>query len=92
MATHSSVLAREISWTEEAGGLQSVGSQESDMTYEKMIRKFQKRLRCLQKFQIQHFAVEFYFQLSISLFCFLLCFAPVPLLLLSSPAQHVHVC
>ena len=27
MATHSSILAREIPWTEAAGGLQSMGSQ-----------------------------------------------------------------
>ena len=27
MATHPSVLAEEILWTEEAGGLQSTGSQ-----------------------------------------------------------------
>ena len=27
MATHSSILAWEISWTEEPAGLQSVGSQ-----------------------------------------------------------------
>ena len=27
MATHSSILAREIPWTEEPGGLQSMGSQ-----------------------------------------------------------------
>ena len=27
MATHSSLLAREIPWTEELGGLQSMGSQ-----------------------------------------------------------------
>ena len=27
MATHSSILARRIPWTEEAGGLQSIGSQ-----------------------------------------------------------------
>jgi len=27
MATHSSILAWEISWTEEPGGLQSRGSQ-----------------------------------------------------------------
>ena len=27
MATHSSILAWEISWTEEPGGVQSVGSQ-----------------------------------------------------------------
>ena len=32
MATHSSILAWEIPWTEEPGGLQSMGSEESDMT------------------------------------------------------------
>ena len=32
MATHSSVLAWRIPWAEKPGGLQSVGSQESDMT------------------------------------------------------------
>ena len=30
MATHSSILAWEIPWTEEPGGLQSMGSQELD--------------------------------------------------------------
>ena len=29
MATHSSILAWEIPWTEEPGGLQSMGSQNS---------------------------------------------------------------
>ena len=32
MATHSSIFAWRISWTEEPGGLQSMGSQESDTT------------------------------------------------------------
>ena len=32
MATHSSILAWETPWTEEPGGLQSTGSQESDTT------------------------------------------------------------
>ena len=32
MATHSSILAWEILWTEELGGLQFMGSQEQDMT------------------------------------------------------------
>ena len=32
MATHSSILAWKIPWTEEPGGLQSMGHQESDMT------------------------------------------------------------
>ena len=32
MATHSSILAWDIPWTEDPGGLQSMGSQESDMT------------------------------------------------------------
>ena len=32
MATHSSILAWTISWTEEPGGLQSMGLQKLDMT------------------------------------------------------------
>ena len=31
MATHSSILAWKIPWTEDPGGLQSMESQESDM-------------------------------------------------------------
>ena len=30
MSTHSNILAWEIPWTEEPGGLQFMGSQESD--------------------------------------------------------------
>ena len=33
MATHSSILAWKIPWTEEPGGLQSMKSQELDMTW-----------------------------------------------------------
>ena len=32
MATHSSILAWEVPWTEELGGLQSMGCKESDTT------------------------------------------------------------
>ena len=32
MATHSSILAWRIPWTEEPGGLQPTGHKESDMT------------------------------------------------------------
>ena len=32
MAMHSSILVRKIPWTEEPGGLQSMGSQKLDMT------------------------------------------------------------
>ena len=32
MATHSGILAWRIPWTEEPEGLQSMGSQESDMS------------------------------------------------------------
>ena len=32
MAVHSSILAWRIPWTEKPGGLQSMGSQELDMT------------------------------------------------------------
>ena len=34
MATHSSILAWEIPWTEEPDGLQPTGSQQSDTTYQ----------------------------------------------------------
>ena len=46
MATHSSIFAWKIPWTEEPGGLQSMGSQESDVTqrlnhdnYREVLRK-----------------------------------------------------
>ena len=32
MATHSSILAWKIPWTEKPGGLQSIGCKDSDMT------------------------------------------------------------
>ena len=32
MATHSTIIAWKIPWTEEPGRLQSMGSQESNMT------------------------------------------------------------
>ena len=32
MTTHSSILAWKIPWTEEPGGLQSIGHKESDTT------------------------------------------------------------
>ena len=32
MATHSSILARKIPWTEEPGGLQSMGCKDPDTT------------------------------------------------------------
>ena len=35
MATHSSVLAWEIPWTEEPGGLQSIGLQKSQIQLSK---------------------------------------------------------
>ena len=37
MATHSSILAWKIPWTEEPDRLQSMGSQESDMTEQLII-------------------------------------------------------
>ena len=33
MATHFNILAWKIPWTDKPGGLQSIGSQESDTTY-----------------------------------------------------------
>ena len=37
MATHSSVLSWEIPWTEEPGGLQSMGWEEKGMTEDEMV-------------------------------------------------------
>ena len=42
MATHSSILAWKIPWTEEPGGLQSMELQELDTT-ERLTHKVQKR-------------------------------------------------
>ena len=39
MATKSSILAWRIPWTEESGGLQSMGLQELDMTKQLMCRQ-----------------------------------------------------
>ena len=41
MATHSSIPAWEIPWTEEPGGLQSMGPKESDMTEQLTLSQFQ---------------------------------------------------
>ena len=54
MATHSRILAWRIPWTEEPGGLQSVGSKKLDMT-EKACTSFLrggtgKRDMCLSSF------------------------------------------
>ena len=40
-ATHSSILAWRIPWTEEPGGLQSMGGKESDMTEQITLSLFQ---------------------------------------------------
>ena len=45
MATHSSILAWKISWTEEPGGLQSMGLQELDST-ERLNRHAYRCLIC----------------------------------------------
>ena len=49
MATHSSILAWEIPWTEEPGRLQSMGCKELDMTEQLSARtlkvKFKLKLR-----------------------------------------------
>ena len=42
MATHSSILAWRIPWTEELGGLQSTGCKDSDMT-ERLHFHFEKK-------------------------------------------------
>ena len=40
MATHSSIIAWKISWTEESGELQSMGSQRDSLSYNSLICYF----------------------------------------------------
>ena len=40
MATHPSILAGRISWTEEPGDLQSIGCKESDMSESNLISTY----------------------------------------------------
>ena len=46
MATHSSILAWRIPWREEPGGLQSMESQESDMTEQLTLIKIIQYRQC----------------------------------------------
>ena len=50
VTTHSSILAWKIPWTEDPGGLQSMGSQESDMTeltHTKKVKQFSLQMHFL---------------------------------------------
>ena len=49
MVTHSSILGWRIPWTEEPGGLQSVGSQELDSTQRLHQRHLQVGSRCFMR-------------------------------------------
>ena len=56
MATHSSILAWRIPLTEEPGGLQSMGSQESDTTAANRRKKYrQTLLSTWLKLKLQYF-------------------------------------
>ena len=48
-ATHSSILAWSIPWTEEPGGLQSIGFKESNMTEATERRTAYDSLACKRK-------------------------------------------
>ena len=54
MTTHSSILAWRIPWTEEPGGLQSMGSQELDVT-ERLTLYLQRvafRMKCVNMCEV----------------------------------------
>ena len=63
MATHSSILAERILWTEEPSGLQSMESQESDTT-EQLI---------LWGLVVGQWLDEYLIHACVVFFCFLLC-------------------
>ena len=68
MATHLSILAWEIPWTEEPGGLQPMGSQESDTTQQlttikvKQSRIFQKMSAFMLKSCLPNLAYKIHSQ------------------------------
>ena len=45
MATHSSILAWEIPWTEEHGGLQSMGSQKSQTRLSNRFSRYRSKCK-----------------------------------------------
>ena len=51
MATHSSILAWRIQWTEEPGGLQSMGSQRTDYD---LVTEKQQNLHYIQNIILLH--------------------------------------
>ena len=57
MATHSSIIAWRIPWIEKPGRLQSMGSQELDMTY----RLNHHQISCKYKYFCQFFIDILYF-------------------------------
>ena len=58
MATHSSILARKIPWTDEPAGLQSMESQESDMT-EQLKLSINPFCECTKRHWIVHIKMIF---------------------------------
>ena len=55
MATHSGILAWEIPWTEEPGGLQSMGLQRvgHDLVTKQQQQQYQKVGMCLSYYRMQ---------------------------------------
>ena len=61
MATFSSILAWRIPWTEEPGGLQSMGSQEADTTERLTLSLLSM---CIKRLINEQYALFFLFCLS----------------------------
>ena len=62
MVTHSSILAWRIPWTEKPGGLQSTGSQESDTTERRAVKK-KKALQNWEKEKPETFVSQSEFEI-----------------------------
>ena len=59
MATHSSILAWRIPWTEEPGGLQSTGCKKSDMIEQLTLSLFSFKNLCLNlPCSVEYFYVQ----------------------------------
>ena len=77
MATHASILAWRIPWTEETGGLQSMGLQESNMT-SRLNHHHHGVMEC-SNFILLHVVVQFSQHHFLKLLSFLHCIFLTPL-------------
>ena len=86
MATHYSILAWKIPWTEEPGGLQSMGSRRVRHSWEaNSFTSFFKHIKKKKLLEVSCFTVSYWFLPYINMNQLQVCICPLPL----EPASHL---